>query len=157
MMKSSKTKQILKWTLSITVGLLFFLYSPNSFAASKFPTANDTSDVSDILEDYLPYAKFVIEIGRELSPSQAEKFAQLYNQLKKRDKVMAAKFLKGLRFEMNEKVELMGVAPSSLSTRHPEMRKWVVKYLPEWNREIDERMFRSYSAALSLQLAKKSE
>lgn len=156
-MRSTKTQKMIRWTVSIALGLLVFLYSPNSFAASKFPTAEETSDVSDILEDYLPYAQFVLEIGRELSPAQANKFATLYNQLKKRDKVMAAKFLKGLRFEMNEKVELMGAAPSSLSTRHPEMRKWVVKYLPEWNREIDERMFRSYSTALSQQLAKKSE
>lgn len=153
-MKNTKFKKFVHWGLSLTLGVLGFLYSPNSFAMS-FPQENDTSDVSDILEDYLPYAKFVIEIGKQLKPDQAEKFATLYNQLKKQDRKMAAKFLKGLRFEMNEKVELMGAAPSSLSTRHPEMRKWVVKYLPEWNRELDERMFRSYSLALSEKLARR--
>lgn len=152
-MKKSKYQIALKWTLSVFIALLSFLYSPNSFA-SRFPVVNETSDVGDILEDYIGYAKFVLEIGKQLSPSQAEKFASLYNQLKKRDKAMAARFLKGLRFEMMEKVELMGVATDSLSTKSPEMRKWVTKYLPEWNRELDEKLFRSYSLALSQKIAK---
>jgi hypothetical protein len=63
--------------------------------------------------------------------------------MKSHSQEAAARFLKGLRFEMVQKVELMGVAPQSLNTHTPEMRRWVKRFLPDWVREADEQWFRA--------------
>ena len=53
--------------------------------------------------------------------------------------------MKGLRFELVQKVELMGKDSREISTSNPIYRRWIQKYLKEWVREADEHLFRSYS------------
>lgn len=115
----------------------------NLSSAMNFPTVQQEDDVSDILASYPLYLKFVLEIGREVDRASAKKLESLYLGMKSHSQEAAARFLKGLRFEMVAKVELMGVAPQTLNTRSPEMRQWVKKFLPAWVREADEQWFRA--------------
>lgn len=112
-------------------------------ASLPFPRHQSSSDKSDILSEYPDYLRFVLEIGKDVDPQTAQFLSKNYQSLRKRDPSNAARFLKGLRFEMVQKLELMGMSPSSVSTATPSVRQWVKRYLKEWNREADEYLFRS--------------
>jgi hypothetical protein len=113
----------------------------------KFPIVETESSTGEILDAYQAYFKFVIDIGKDVDRANAAKLSRLYETLKRKNPHGAALFLKGLRFEMVEKVELMGRDPRDISSSSPEIRKWIAKYLKEWVREADEHLFRYYSAS----------
>jgi len=113
---------------------------PSSMA---FPRLRETSDTDEILAQYPAYLDFVLEVARFRNPGMAKRLAYTYSQLRRRDPDGAAMFLRGLRFEMVYKLELMGASPGSISTRTPKIRDWVAKFLPDWWREADEGLFRS--------------
>jgi hypothetical protein len=118
-------------------------------ASIEFPRHKATSDVGDIMDDYPEYLQFVLSIGRDVNPKVAAQIEERYSKLRKADERLAARFLKGLRFEMIQKLELSGLSPKRVSTSTPVMRKWVAKYLPAWLREVDEYQFRAYAFAMA--------
>src|SRR4051794_38280388 len=71
----------------------------------EFPRHELTSDVGDILSDYSDYLRFVLEIGRRTNPRSAALLERKYLALRKYDKELSARFLRGLRFEMVQKLE----------------------------------------------------
>lgn len=118
-------------------------------ASTNFPLISTERSTSDILDSYPAYLKFVLEVGKDTNRAQATKLAKIYDSLKRKNPKSAALFLKGLRFEMVQKVELMGKDPRTLSSSNPELRSWIGRYLVEWVREADEHLFRAYSASRS--------
>jgi hypothetical protein len=139
---------------STMLALLLFasIYNGGSgreIASMGFPQYRATSDVGDIMDDYPDYLRFALAIGKESNRSAANQLEERFTRLQKADEKLAARFLKGLRFEMVQKLELSGLSPKRVSTATPAMRKWVAKYLPAWLREVDEYQFRAYASAIS--------
>jgi hypothetical protein len=118
-----------------------------NLSSNRFPMVETERTTSDILDSYPVYLKFVADIGREVDRNNSAKLIKLFESLKRKNPRGAALFLKGLRFEMVQKIELMGKDPRDISSSSPEFRKWVAKYLKEWVREADEHLFRAYSAS----------
>lgn len=118
-------------------------------ASQAFPIHRATTDVGDIMDQYPEYLEFVLAIGRSENPGVANQIAQRFAKLKRADEKLAARFLKGLRFEMIQKLELVGMPPKRVSTDSPVMRKWVAKYLSAWLREVDEYQFRAYASTVA--------
>lgn len=112
-------------------------------ASRKFPQVREKKDQDDILEYYHAYLNFVLEIGNQVNRPVAQKIKMYYFNLKNATPHAAARFLKGLRFEILQKVQMAGMNPDELSTQSPEIKRWVTKYLPIWLREIDEHWFRA--------------
>lgn len=108
-----------------------------------FPRVTETNDEDRILKTYPAYLTYVLEVGAETDAATARKLGETYQSLRRRYPTAAARFLKGLRFEMVQKIELMGLAPHQASTRSPEMRRWVHRFIKEWHREADEHLFRA--------------
>ncbi len=118
-----------------------------NLSSFPFPEVETERSTRDILDSYPAYLKFVVEVGKDMDRASTAKLVKLYDSLKRKNSRGAALFLKGLRFEMVQKVELMGRAPREISTSNPEYRRWVGKYLKEWVREADEHLFRAYSSS----------
>ena len=116
-----------------------------SAQAARFPNLRATHDQGDILDDYPAYLTFVLEIGRQVDISTAKRLETTYSNLRKRSPQGAARFLKGLRFELVQKLEFMGLPPSDASTSNQTLRRWVAKWQREWLREADEHYFRSFT------------
>jgi len=114
-----------------------------SLSSLPFPRHQSTSSQSEILSDYPDYLRFVLAIGKEVDSGTAAKLGKTYDMLRQRDPKGAARFLRGLRFEMVQKMEFMGANPSSMNTSNAMIRSWVKRYLSSWHREADEYLFRS--------------
>ncbi len=126
------------------------MYSPNREVASMaFPQHRATTDVDDIMDDYPAYLQFALEIGRDVNPKVAKQIEVRWAKLKNADERLASRFLKGLRFEMTQKLELSGVSPSRVTTNSAFMRSWVKKYMGAWLREVDEYQYRAYAQSLA--------
>lgn len=134
------------------IKVLFFLglfsFVP-AFAVSSLPRVSQESDVDDILESYPAYLHFVVDVGREVDNANTKRLVRIYQTLRKKSPAGAARFLKGLRFEVVQKVELLGVNPDRVHSRTPEMRRFVGRYMKEWVREADEHLFRSISTQIT--------
>ncbi|MFM8315980.1 MAG: hypothetical protein ACKOA8_17005 [Deltaproteobacteria bacterium] len=113
----------------------------------QFPLVETERSTDDILDSYPVYLKFVIEVGQNVDRAKASRLVKVFELLKRKNPKGAALFLKGLRFEMIQKVDLMGKDPRDITTSTPEYRRWIAKYLNEWVREADEHLFRAYSAS----------
>ena len=118
-------------------------------ASMAFPLYKSTSDVGDIMDDYPAYLQFALTIGRDVNAPVARQIEERFMKLKRADEKLAARFLKGLRFEMIQKLELVGMSPKRVTTENATMRKWVAKYLPAWLREVDEYQFRAFAASIA--------
>jgi hypothetical protein len=138
------------WKLNMAA-LLLFVVPVFAIGASRFPTVKSVFETDEMLSNYHSYLSFVCEVGKNVDSRNTRKLLKIYSTLRRRNADQAALFLKGLRFEMISKVDLMGVEVSSLSTQTPELRRWVGRYMKEWVREADEHLFRTFSDA---QLAK---
>lgn len=112
-------------------------------ASLPFPRHASITDERDVLNEYVDYLKFVQVIGRDVDPSTAKNLQVTFEKLRKRDSRGAARFLRGLRFEMVQKLEFLGASPAQVSTSTPVIRQWVKRYLKEWHREADEYLFRA--------------
>jgi hypothetical protein len=112
-------------------------------ASLPFPRHGATNDVDDILNDYQDYLKFAAAIGRDVDPSTTQKLLKTYDKLRARDRKGAARFLRGLRFEMVQKLEFMGISQKNVTTQTPAVRSWVRRFLKAWHREADEYLFRA--------------
>jgi hypothetical protein len=118
-------------------------------ASRPFPNVASTSDYDDQLDDYQPYLQFVLAVGNDVDSRRAKALAAKWTELKKRDKRAAARFLKGLKFEMDQRLQLTGGATRRMHSDSPAVRRWVKKYLPDWYREADEHLYRSYALRLA--------
>ncbi len=125
-------------------------------ASRPFPNVSPTSDVDDIIQDYEPYLQFVAAVGKDVDPKNARLLAQKWVVLKKSDKNGAARFLKLLKFEMDQHLQLTGGSSVRMHSDSPAVRKWVKRFIRDWYREADEQLFRTYALKMSAknQLAK---
>ena len=112
-------------------------------ASLAFPQTEDAESSGDILRVYLPYLRFVEAVGRKTDPEATQRLASTYQTLQKRDPKGAARFLKGLRFEMTQKLEFMGANAANVNSDTPEIRRWIGRFVKVWHREADELLFRS--------------
>ncbi len=115
----------------------------------EFPRVREQNDVDNILDDYQVYLKYVLEVGNQTNRKQAQRLDTLFRELKLRDEGQAARFLRGLRFEMVQKLEMSGMSPASASTNNASIRSWVGRFLPIWAREADEYLFRARTNAIA--------
>lgn len=115
----------------------------------RFPNHPVTNDVGEILEQYKDYLNFVVEAGRATSPSVAKQLEEKYAALEKQDRGLAARFLRGLRFEMHQKLELTGLPARGVTTAQPGVRRWVGRFLSIWAREADEYLFRARAGKIA--------
>ncbi len=115
----------------------------------RFPNHPVTNDVGDILETYPDYLKFVVEAGKATNAPLAKRLEEKYAALEKADRGLAARFLRGLRFEMVQKLELTGLANRGVTTAQPGVRRWVGRFLGIWLREADEYMFRARAGKIA--------
>ncbi|MBI3294814.1 MAG: hypothetical protein HYZ71_08795 [Deltaproteobacteria bacterium] len=133
--------------LKIGVSILWLgsLLMSEAAAASPrdFPSIRETNDTDTILEKYTDYLRFVLAVDQSVDAKTAQQLHKNYLRLAKYDGEAAARFLKGLRFEMVHKLELMGKTARSLNTSTPEMRRWVKRFAPDWSREADEQLIRA--------------
>jgi len=143
-MKSEMKKAFLVF---LVVPFFAFGSSERDLSSMRFPAVKSVFDTDEMLSDYQAYMNFVCEIGKRVDARNTRRLIKVYSSLRRRSPEKAALFLKGLRFEMISKADLMGVETSNLSTQTPEMRRWVARYMKEWVREADEHLFRSLSDA----------
>lgn len=108
-----------------------------------FPQTKESRDADVILRTYPAYLTFALEVAKEVDAANAKKLQNSYDNLRKRSPEGAVRFLKGLRFEMVQKLELMGMPATRVSTRTPEVRRWIGRFTKEWAREADEYLFRA--------------
>lgn len=143
-------KSHLKKLISVTTIVLGIVsLSKNGYAATSFPSVRIVRDTSDILKNYQPYLDFITQIGNQVDSASTGKMLASFTELKRRNPEGAARFLKGLRFEMVDKAERMGQREEKLSSSSPEIRNWVRKFIKEWAREADEHLYRVYSSQIA--------
>lgn len=131
------SKKALKTVLSITTVLVgLFTISSTGYA----------SDARDYIKDHQRYVELVAKVGNKVDPKNTRKMVRLFQVMKEKHPEAAKRFLRGLRFEIREKAQRMGVRPS-IKNRH--FRKWVSKYMKEWAREADEHLYRVASYEIS--------
>ena len=132
----------------ILLGAITFLLSTGTaYGSLRFPVVSVERSTDGILDSYTDYLKFAVEVGKDTDRESAQKLIKIFDVLKKRNPRGAALFLKGLRFEMIQKIELMGIEPQEISSSNAIMRRWIGKYMKEWVREADEHLFRAQSAS----------
>ena len=162
MMDLQRVKRVIVRGITVAAATFFLVGAADSqtgfpserdVASLNFPTYESTSDEGEILGEYPAYLNFVLEIGKNVDHKTASRLAQIYVKLRKKSPVGAARFLKGLRFEMVTKLELMGASPQSITTQTPVIRHWVGRYMKDWLREADEHLFRSYAYNAELALS----
>lgn len=145
-----RKRQIIVSFTVIGLGLLSF--SHNGYASGTgFPRTKTVRDSSEMLKTYQVYLDFVVLVGKRGQLSSATKLEKSFQDLKNKNPEAAARFLKGLRFEMMDKAERMGRKEGVLTASHPEIQKWIARFISDWAREADEHVYRVYSS----QLAKK--
>ena len=146
-----KRNHLKKFVSISTILLGLASLSTNGYANTAFPSVRLVKDTSDILTHYQPYFDFVVRIGNQVDASSTRKMVASFSELKKRNPEAAARFLKGLRFELVDKAERMGRREVSLTSQNPEIQRWVGRFIKEWAREADEHLYRVTSS----QIAKK--
>lgn len=139
--------------VSITlIGLGIVSFSSTGYASGiAFPKTRTVRDSSDMLKTYQAYLDFIVWVGKRSHLSSTTRLEKAFQDLKNKNPESAARFLKGLRFEMMDKAERMGRNDGTLTSTHPEIQKWIARFIDDWAREADEHVYRVYSS----QLAKK--
>lgn len=145
--KINRKKAILSF-ITVTLGIISL---SSTGYAGEFPLVKAAQSSHEILKTYQPYLDFAVQVGRQSDGSSAQRLLISFQKLRTRNPEAAARFLKGLRFEMMEKAQRMGRSETKLSSNHPEIRMWVGRFIQEWAREADEYLYRVYSS----QIAKK--
>ncbi len=112
-------------------------------ASLAFPLTREVENPNQVLASYMPYFHFVEAVGKKTDPEATKRLVHTFEALRKRDPNGAARFLKGLRFEMTQKLEFMGITASSVNSDTPEIRRWVGRFVKVWHREADELLFRA--------------
>lgn len=112
--------------------------------AAAFPYAEKEDDYDDMLEDYQVYLNFVVSVGRRVNSRRARNIAQKFSKLKSQDPREAARYLKGLKYEMDHRRLLTRKSRRALGSGSRYTRRWIGRYLDNWENELDEALFRSY-------------
>ena len=126
-------------------------------ASRPFPNSSSATEVDDILDNYAVYLQFILAVGNDVDHTAAKTITAKWAQLKKADRPAAARYLKGLKFEMDQRMQLTGGSSKRMTSDSPAVRGWVKRYIKDWQREVDEHLFRSYAtriAARNQQIAK---
>lgn len=147
----SKKLNTRKTVLSVITVLLGIISFSSIGYATDFPLIRTAKSSSEMLKQYQPYLDFVVQVGKQSDLVNAQKLMVSFQKLQAHNPEAAARFLKGLRFEMMEKAQRMGRTESKLTSNNPEIRSWVGRFIEEWAREADEHLYRVYSS----QIAKK--
>ena len=121
------------------------LNAAREVASLRFPLVPAEQEEEEIVSKYVSYLKFVVAIGNEVDATNSRLLVQTYQKLSRYDRAAAARFLKGLRYELLQRIDFSGWNPRTVSTNSAEMRRFVARYLVVWVREADEHHFRSYS------------
>lgn len=145
-LKKIGMRRAVTFSVAVLMGLISF---SSTGYAEKFPTSRTARDTSDILEYYQVYLDFVIQVGKHTDMESAQKLEKTFLKLKRSNTEAAARFLKGLRFEMVDKAERMGRREVSLNSNNPELKKWVGRFIADWAREADEHLYRVYSSQIA--------
>lgn len=116
-----------------------------NLASMALPNVDSSNDADDIVQNYEVYFQFIVDAGKRIDRRRTEQMVQAYQKLRKTDLNGAARFLKGLRYELIHKLNLTGTSHSRFNTHSRYVQKWVKRFLPEWSREIDEQYYRSYA------------
>lgn len=124
---------------TLFLGLLFTV----SAFSMQVPYLKSTNDVGEINKAYPAYLNFIVAASQNINPAGAEKLRNLYEKTANKDKKAAARLLKGIHFEITQKIEMSPAGSKNLSSQSPAMKQWVKKYLPLWIREADEQYFRA--------------
>lgn len=123
-------------------------------ASLPFPHVSEVSDTNDILDSYIVYLKFVTTVASDIDYRSSQGLGDKFKALRKRDPNRAAQFLKGLRFEMEQYLQLKAIPRARLHSDSGEMRRWVGKFVRVWHREVDEALYRAKANAFTKSLAK---
>ncbi len=130
--------------MALRLSFIFLMFfTPVGMAELSFPEVNETNKVDKILETYPIYLQFVQAIGKSVEPETTKNLMEGFDKLEKADRIAAARFLKSLRYEMDQKLEFLGASPRKMTTQSPVMRQWVAKFLPNWEREVNDLIFKS--------------
>lgn len=140
----------------LTLVLGFFsgtIAYPSSFSlrhlsSIKLPNLEATRNEREILKNYPAYLDFVLEIGNTVDRKSALRLRQIYTVLKKEYPTSAARFLRGLRYEIIHRLDFISKSGTQITTENPDMRRWVQKFIKLWLYEADEQLFRARSIAL---------
>lgn len=142
-------KRINQIISALTLVLGMVTLSKTGYAGSAFPHVSPARDSQEILKRYQPYLDFVVQVGRKADVASTQRMESKFLELKKRNPEGAARFLKGLRFEMIDKAQRMGQQEGALTSQNPELIRWVGKFMGQWAREADEHLYRVYSSQLA--------
>lgn len=113
-----------------------------TLASVPFPNVPEAEETDEILQTYPAYLQLILAAAEK---GPAEQLMKSFRALKKRSPSGAARFLKHLRFEMIEKLQLSGHSPKGLHSNSPFIQRWVSRYIRTWTRECDEELFRTLS------------
>lgn len=118
-------------------------------ASRPFPNVGKTDDADDMIKEYKPYLEFVATVGEGVDPRTTKVLKAKWADLHKRDRTGAARFLKLLKFEMDQHLQLTGGSSKRMHSDSPAVRAWVKRYIKDWSREVDEHLFRGYALRMS--------
>ena len=118
-------------------------FSVHLLASEGLARVEERARTKDVLRDYGSYLHFVLDVGKTVDSTTAQRLARRYDALSKRSPELAARFLTGLRFEMEHKRDLGLPSGQHLSRNSKETRRWVKKFIPYWYREADDLLLRS--------------
>lgn len=149
--ESKRKKKIKKIISALTFIVGMVTLSNTGYAAMAFPNVGTARDTQEMLKRYQVYLEFVVQIGRTSDLASTQRMEAKFAELKRRNPEGAARFLKGLRFELLDKAQRLGKQETILNTQNAELIRWVGRFMGQWAREADEHLYRVYSS----QLAKK--
>lgn len=135
-------------TLQIAFSIFSFLLMTSSAFATTLKEARRVTETDQVIREYNPYLKFVLEIGQGTSHALSKKMEKNFSQLLATNPQLAADFLRGLQFEIEQKRQIMG-ASETFSTQNTSVRQWVTRFIPIWEQESEEYVFRADTASLS--------
>lgn len=109
----------------------------------SLPRLEALNDDKEILEAYPAYLTFVYQMGQSLDKEYSEKFKDSYLKLYDTETRLAARFLKGVRYEILQYLQTRNLSLEEASLKNRRFSKWLTRYLRVWVREADELRFRS--------------
>jgi len=144
--KRSRLKRLIT-VCTLVLGMVTL--SKTGYAGTAFPQAGVARDTSEILKQYQVYLDFVVQVGKRADVNATKQLETRFAELRSKNPEGAARFLKGLRFELNEKAQRMNRRDVALNSQNPEIIRWVGRFMNQWAREADEHLYRVYSSQLA--------
>jgi hypothetical protein len=131
------------WLSAATLGL-------RDPASRPFPNVAGADDADEVLTDYRPYVEFILAVGQSVDPRTAKSLKAKWTKLQeKRNRASGARYLRLLKFEMDQHLQLTGGSSKRMHSDTPAVRAWVKRFIKDWNREAEEHLFRQYALAMA--------